>query len=37
MVASARDRISKVPGVCGGTACIAGHRVRVLAVASRPE
>jgi uncharacterized protein (DUF433 family) len=25
-----RDRITKTPGVCGGRACIAGHRVRVL-------
>jgi uncharacterized protein (DUF433 family) len=24
------DRITKTPGVCGGRACIAGHRVRVL-------
>ena len=30
MAASAGERISKVPGVCGGRACIAGHRVRVL-------
>ena len=22
--------ISKTPGVCGGRACIAGHRIRVL-------
>jgi uncharacterized protein (DUF433 family) len=27
-----RDRISRTPGVCGGKACIAGHRVRVLDV-----
>jgi uncharacterized protein (DUF433 family) len=24
------DRITRTPGVCGGRACIAGHRVRVL-------
>src|SRR4051812_44686410 len=24
------DRITRTPGVCGGKACIAGHRVRVL-------
>jgi uncharacterized protein (DUF433 family) len=24
------DRITSTPGVCGGRACIAGHRVRVL-------
>ena len=23
------ERITKTPGVCGGKACIAGHRVRV--------
>ena len=23
-------RITRVPGICGGKACIAGHRVRVL-------
>ncbi|MCI0462583.1 MAG: DUF433 domain-containing protein [Gemmataceae bacterium] len=27
-----REHISKTPGVCGGRACIAGHRVRVLDV-----
>jgi uncharacterized protein (DUF433 family) len=26
----ATERITKKPGVCGGKACIAGHRVRVL-------
>ena len=30
MSASTEDRISRTPGVCGGRACIAGHRVRVL-------
>src|SRR6266851_9254034 len=30
MASSTEDRISRVPGVCGGKACIAGHRVRVL-------
>jgi len=24
------DRITKTPGVCGGKACIAGHRIRVM-------
>ena len=24
------DRITRIPGVCGGKACIAGHRVRVM-------
>ena len=25
-----RQHISKTPGVCGGRACIAGHRIRVM-------
>ena len=30
MAASADERITRTPGVCGGRACISGHRVRVL-------
>ncbi|SPF54834.1 hypothetical protein SBA4_670007 [Candidatus Sulfopaludibacter sp. SbA4] len=30
MATSSDNRISRTPGVCGGKACIAGHRVRVL-------
>ena len=30
MAASGQDRISRTPGICGGKACIAGHRVRVV-------
>ncbi len=26
------ERITKTPGLCGGKACIAGHRVRVMDV-----
>ena len=29
---STGERITRTPGVCGGKACIAGHRVRVLDV-----
>lgn len=29
-MAAAVDRIARTPGVCGGSACISGHRVRVL-------
>ena len=29
MSKSTEDRISRTPGVCGGKACITGHRVRV--------
>ena len=25
-----RQHITKTPGVCGGRACIAGHRIRVM-------
>lgn len=32
MSAPEGERITKTPGVCGGRACIAGHRVRVLDV-----
>ncbi len=29
MTAIATERITKVPGTCGGRACLAGHRIRV--------
>ena len=32
MATSTEQRITKSPDVCGGKACIAGHRVRVLDV-----
>ncbi len=31
------DRITKVPDVCGGKACVAGHRVRVMDIVMRHE
>ena len=31
------DRITKIPGICGGKACIAGHRVRVMDIVLRHE
>jgi uncharacterized protein (DUF433 family) len=31
------DRITRTPGVCGGKACIAGHRVRVLDIVAWNE
>lgn len=37
MSKSTEDRIGRTPGVCGGKACIAGHRVRVLDVVSWHE
>lgn len=32
MVSVSTEHISKTPGVCGGRACIAGHRIRVMDV-----
>jgi uncharacterized protein (DUF433 family) len=32
-----RQHISKTPGVCGGRACIAGYRIRVLDVVVEHE
>ena len=31
------DRITKTPGFCGGKACVAGHRVRVMDIVMRHE
>ena len=31
------ERVTKTPGVCGGKACLAGHRVRVMDIAIRHE
>ena len=31
------DRITKTPDICGGKACIAGHRVRVMDIVMRHE
>jgi uncharacterized protein (DUF433 family) len=33
MTSISTEHISKTPGVCGGKACIAGHRIRVLDIA----
>lgn len=37
MATSTGERITKTPSVCGGKACIAGHRVRVLDVVAWHE
>jgi len=37
MARTAADRIAKTPGVCGGRARIAGHRVRVLDIVAWSE
>ena len=31
------EHITKTPGICGGRACIAGHRVRVLDIVAWHE
>lgn len=33
MISISTEHITKTPGVCGGKACIAGHRIRVLDIA----
>src|SRR4051794_1133489 len=37
MVTISTEHISKTPGVCGGKACIAGHRIRVLDIVAQYE
>ena len=37
MATAAEDRITRTPGVCGGRARIAGHRVRVLDIVAWSE
>ena len=37
MATTAADRITRTPGVCGGKARIAGHRVRVLDIVTWSE
>jgi uncharacterized protein (DUF433 family) len=36
-MSTAADQITRTPGVCGGRACVAGHRVRVMDIAIRHE
>lgn len=37
MVSVSKEHIAKTPGICGGKACIAGHRVRVLDIVVQHE
>ena len=37
MNSESNQHITKTPGVCGGRACIAGHRIRVLDVVAWHE
>jgi uncharacterized protein (DUF433 family) len=36
-VAELKSRITKTPEVCGGRACIAGHRIRVMDIVAWHE
>ena len=37
MTSVSKEHISKTPGVCGGRACIAGHRIRVMDIVIQYE
>jgi uncharacterized protein (DUF433 family) len=37
MVSVSTEHITKTPGVCGGRACIAGHRIRVMDIVALHE
>jgi uncharacterized protein (DUF433 family) len=37
MANASREHITKTPGVCGGRACIAGHRIRVMDIVTQHE
>lgn len=37
MITISTEHISKTPGVCGGKACIAGHRIRVMDIVTLHE
>lgn len=35
MISVSTEHITKTPGVCGGKACIAGHRIRVMDIVAQ--
>jgi uncharacterized protein (DUF433 family) len=37
MTTVSKEHIAKTPGVCGGKACIAGHRIRVMDIVIQYE
>jgi uncharacterized protein (DUF433 family) len=37
MATTITERITKIPDVCGGKACIAGHRIRVMDIVIQHE
>jgi uncharacterized protein (DUF433 family) len=36
-VGVSKEHITKTPGVCGGRACIAGHRIRVMDIVAQRD
>jgi uncharacterized protein (DUF433 family) len=37
MTSVSKEHIAKTPGICGGKACIAGHRIRVMDIVIHHE
>lgn len=37
MTSVSKEHIAKTPGVCGGKACIAGHRIRVMDIVAHHD
>lgn len=37
MTTVSKEHIAKTPGICGGKACIAGHRIRVMDIVAQVE
>ncbi|MBX9626710.1 MAG: DUF433 domain-containing protein [Gemmataceae bacterium] len=37
MLTVSAEHITKTPGICGGKACIAGHRIRVMDIVALSE
>lgn len=37
MTIVSKEHIAKTPGICGGKACIAGHRIRVMDIVVQYE
>jgi uncharacterized protein (DUF433 family) len=37
MTTVSKEHIAKTPGICGGKACIAGHRIRVMDIVVQVE
>jgi uncharacterized protein (DUF433 family) len=37
MTTVSKEHIAKTPGICGGKACIAGHRIRVMDIVAQHD